>query len=381
VASWLPSATELVRVPAGTPESWRAAPLEYQFRVAAGTAKAEVTLEASEYRGGTLDWYHFRHAGEAAPLGTGAAAQTRTVTVLPAPLRFSGMPAARFWALEDDAVSFGDLAAGPQDLVRAIVGGYAAVYGDDWLRVPFRLPAGSVARVVSLTVLDDYGQRHLIPATAVIDGPGRVWRFFEVEGDAGPDAAERADRIAPMLVLAPALPDTEAGPPIERVDLVRDEVANLAWGIERRARAASGRPVDRDAPAAAAAAAAASESGEWTYRAFTPVPENWIPFVPVRSGDGASAQVRLRRGRMAVGPDGVAPERLLPWGRLLDARAPLRVQEAAIPDGGLRIDRRYQRARGADGRIHLWIGRRVRDGAGPAAGRFTTDRLERPGPD
>jgi len=86
--------------------------------------------------------------------------------------------------------------------------------------------------------------------------------------------------------------------------------------------------------------------------------------------------LRLRRGRMAVGPDDVPPERSLPLGRLLDARAPMRLQAAAIPDGGLRIERRYERARSADGRIHLWIGRRVQSGAAPAAGRYTTDRLQ-----
>ena len=174
----------------------------------------------------------------------------RTVITLPAPLRFNGMPAARFWAIEDEAVSFGDLAAGPQDLVRAIVGGFAAVYGNDWLRVPFRVSVGSVARVIALTVLDDYGERHEIPATATLDGPARTWRFFELGDDRTPLGPLPAKRSAPLLLLAPALPDAEAGPPIERVDLIQDGVANLAWGIERRARAASGRPVDRDAQAA-----------------------------------------------------------------------------------------------------------------------------------
>ena len=50
--------------------------------------------------------------------------------------RFQGMPAARFWAIEDDTVSFGDLAAGPEDLVRAIVGAFAATYANDWFVVP-----------------------------------------------------------------------------------------------------------------------------------------------------------------------------------------------------------------------------------------------------
>jgi hypothetical protein len=374
VAQWLDVVTEFVREPT-VARSWSDGPLEYRFRVGAPAAGGELTLDASEYKGGPLDWYHFRRVPDADPLGAGGKPGAREIMVLPAPLRFNGMPAARFWAIEDDTVSFGDLVGGPEDLVRAIVGGYAAVYEDDWLSVPCVLPAGCLARVVSLIVRDDYGARHEIPATAVRDGPGRVWRFFEIEGDDGPDAEAAKDRLAPLLLLAPALPDSEEGPPLERVDFIRDQVANLAWGIERRAVVASGRPADRDA--SAVRPTETTPAGDaWTYQAYTPVPENWIPFVPVRLGDGASAQVHLRRARVAVPPPGLTEESLLPLGKLLDAGRPLRINEEAIPESGIRVDRHYLRARGADGRVHLWIGRRVRLGAWPATGRFTTDRLE-----
>ena len=178
-------------------------------------------------------------------------------------------------------------------------------------------------------------------------------------------------------MIAPALPDSEAGPPLERVDMLRDQAANLAWAIERRALASSGRTVDRDA--AAAAIDTPEPADAWAYVAYTPVPEHWIPLVPVQTGDPtAPAQVHLRRGRVAIPPPGVPEERLLPMSRLLDASAPLRVQEDAVPDAGVRLERRYERARGSDGRIHLWVGRRVRTGAWPARARFAADRLLRP---
>jgi hypothetical protein len=360
---WRTAATGFVRLPTTEP-SWHNAPLEYRFRVAAPHAGGELGLSATEYRGGTLDWYHFARDPDADSLGATGAPATRRLTVLPTPLRFHGMPAPRFWSIEDETVSFGDLVGGAEDLVRAVVGGFAAVYGNDWMVVPCNVSAGSVAQVTELTVIDGYGRPTPIPAAAVLDGPDRVWRFFELDGEAGPGA--------PLLLLAPALPDTEEGLPLERVDLLRDEVANLAWAIERRAVAASGRSVDRDA---AAALPDATESGDgWAYDAFTPVPANWIPLVPVRR-EAPDEEVYLRRGRVAVPPPGMTPEQLLPHGRVLDASAPLRVDEAAIPDAGLRLDRRYQRARGADGRVHLWLGRRVRTGAWPAAAHFTADRL------
>jgi hypothetical protein len=378
VGNWLETAGEHVRSPTVDP-SWRSGPLEYQFRVAAPERGGEVTLAATDYRGGTLDWYHFDRVPNAEPLEATGKQAIRTITVLPTPLRFHGMPAARFWAIEDETVSFGDLVGGPEDLVRAIVGGFAAVYGDDWMVVPCHMPAGSVGRVESLTVHDDYGRRHDIPAAAVVDGPARVWRFFELDDVAAPGPPIPQERpVPPLLLMAPALPDTEEGPPVERVDMIRDEVANLAWAIERRAMAASGRTVDRDAMAVPAEAADHGDS--WYYQAYTPVPENWIPFVPVQDGGGGVAEVHLRRGRVAVAPPGLPPSRLLPMGRILDASSPLRIREAAIPDAGLRIDRRYQRARGTDGRIHMWLGRRVRTGAWPATGRFAADRLRREPP-
>lgn len=372
--AWMQNVHDFVRLPdSGT--CWQPADLEYQFRVAAPLGKGELGLQASEYRGGSLDWYHFRRTPSAKPLGAEGRPRRHNITVLPTPLRFHGMPAARFWAVEDDSVSFGDLAAAPEDLVRAIIGGFSAVYADNWLVVPCILPAGSLARVDSLTVHDDYGETHRIRATAVLDGPDRVWRFFEIEGDDGPDADKRKDRKSPLMLLAPALPDVEEGPPLERVDLARDQVANMAWAIERRVVAAAGRSIDRDAAAAIAEPAESEE--DWSYHAYTPVRPNWIPLVPVRRDDGKTAEVHLRRGRMAIPPPGAELQQLLPLGILLEPSKPLRIREEAIPDAGLRIDRRYQRTRGADGRVHLWIGRRVRIGAWPARGRFIPDRLVR----
>ncbi len=383
VRAWLSEAGDIVRLPERA-ASWQEADLEYQFRVAApaGSGRlpgAELQLAATEYAGGRLDWYHFGRS-KGRQLGADGGRANRELTVIPTPLSFNGMPAPRFWEIEDHAVSFGHLAGGEEDLARAVVGGFAAVYRDDWSTIPCTLPVGSVARVVRITAIDDYGQQHEIPATAAVDGPDRVWRFFEIDGDDGPDHADPDKRTAPLLVLAPALPDVEQGPPLERVDFRRDELANLVWAIERRAVGAAGRSVDRDAAAAPVPEPAASDD-RWSYRAFRPVPEHWIPLVPVMTTDdkGDPAATHLRRGRMAETVPGVDRDRLLPMSRVLDASRPLRIREEAIPDAGLRVERRYQRTRGPDGRVHLWMGRRVRYGATRRGGRHTTDTLHPPG--
>ena len=74
---WLAATADFVRSPTG-PASWRTEPLEYRFRVGAPQPDGELTLSATEYRGGTLDWYHFRRVPNATGLGaTGAPAQAR----------------------------------------------------------------------------------------------------------------------------------------------------------------------------------------------------------------------------------------------------------------------------------------------------------------
>ncbi len=394
VRRWAASMADQVHEPDGA-SSWQARDLEYRFGVSADVPGGSVRLAASEYRGGTLDWYHFdvaaddlpapgtgrvpgrtappggvpdvpRGGGETGGGGTGgggtggdetggdetggdetggdetggdetggesggdeaggdeaggdetggdesggesggdeagggesgdgtAPGPTRRVrTLLPAPLRFPGMPARRFWEIEGADVSFGDLVGGPEDLPRAVVAGFAALYADDWMSVPCTLPVGTLARVTRVSVLDDYGQGHDIPAAAVVDGPGRAWRFFELGGDKGPDAAEPGQRRPPWLLLAPALPDVDQGPVLERVDLARDEVSNLTWAIERRVVGSAGRQVDRrgERPLPAPAPALADA---WRYRALPWVPLDWIPLVPVlRGGSDRCGRTRAR---------------------------------------------------------------------------------------
>lgn len=154
---------------------------------------------------------------------------------------------------------------------------------------------------------------------------------------------------------------------LERVDLARERGRQPDLGIERRVIGSGGRPVDRRGERPPR-----TPAGTWRYRALPWVPRHWIPLVPVR---GADEQVHLRRARMAAGDPAEAAARV-PRGEILEPDRPLHVAEEAVPSSGLRVDRRFQAARGADGRLHVWLGRRVREGVDRVAGRFTPDRLD-----
>jgi hypothetical protein len=379
VTDWLADESAMFcDVAPDTLTAWVTPRLEYSFGVSAAISSGTIELEAEEYPGGRLDWFHFdvRPAPDAPkdpksgrdPVGGRIPVpgeiedpkpvpglESKALSSLASPLTFAGMPASRWWEFEDHDVDFGDLAGGPDDLARSVIAAYSMVAGDDWFVVPCTLTAGSLAQVRTMRVLDDFGSSTPISATAVGDqqSGSRPWRFFELSGDPGPGRDE-----APMLFLLPVLAGVEQGRPLESVAFRRDEMANLAWAIEQRVESEAGRAVDREAGGPAVNGHKV-EGDDWRYRLSTDVPDHWVPLVPVRI-NGQNPQIALRRGRIALEGDEQPAK-----GRILEPEHPFVMHEEEIPFGGVRVTRRYQVARGADGKVRAWVGRHKAPAGGP----------------
>jgi hypothetical protein len=248
------------------------------------------------------------------------------------------------------------------------VAAYATVYGDDWYLVPIQVPAATLTTITTLRVFDDFGGVTDIPAAAVVDGGGedRAFRFFELSGDPGPAAG-----APPALFLPPSLETTDAARPLEDVRFVRDEVSNLAWAVEHRVEGAAGRPVDLAARAAPEEHTDEGAGGDrWRLVLSSPVPEHWVPLVPVRIGaDGA---IRLQRGRVPV-PGGTSRGAR---GRILEPRRRLLLHEEEVLRTGVRVVRRFQSARATDGSLQTWIGRRKGPGRGEGSSGLAYDELQ-----
>ncbi len=361
-ARFLADAESLVQRPGGG-AVWDVERLEYRFSVAAPAFAGGTVLTAQGYPGGHLDWSDVDVAlAPDPPLGTGARSQrVRSVAV---PVQYPGMPANRFWEIEDGAVSWADLDGGPTDLARYLVGSYAVLFGDDWSLLGVDLPRGSLTQVRSVTVLDSFGRTIDVPATAASDhvreGEARAWRFWELSGDPSPARGE-----APLLLLPAALPPHELGRPVEEVSFLRDEVANLGWAMERVVEAPSGRRVVRSGgprPDPGQAAPAGDAGGAWRYDLATPVPANAVPLVPVRLSE-TDPSIRFQRGRIATSADGsrgAVGLVLVPDRRLL-------LHEEEIPGGGIQVSRAWESCRAPDGGLLLWMSRRKRPGRGPRA--------------
>lgn len=350
------------------PRAWNPERMEYSFEVAAAVGlQREVQLAAPEYTGGTLDWYSFDVASGGLSMGASGQLTEHTLRVVPTPARFAGQAASRWWQVENRDVWFGDITTAPEDLARAAVAAYGAVAGDDWSLIPCRLPTGVLARGRQVRVLDTFGQAHEIRSCAEEDGPGRVWRFFELTGDASAGDALRAGRresaIAiepvthcPWLFLAPVLAGRTESRPIEQVALLRDEAANLGWAAELRVESAAGRSVDRAALARAALVPPAGASADaWGYRLASPVPDHHVPLVPVRDAGGGLA---LRRGRLAVGVDGGDVATRGAIGAILEPGRALSIHDEEIPPTGATVTRSWQMARTGEGGMVVWVGRR-----------------------
>src|SRR5262249_25799089 len=119
--------------PNATSPSWLSDRLEYAFSVGSRLSDREYVMTASENDEGHLDWFAFDSNGEATLGGANDNAVTQTNRkIIPAPVSFRGMPAARFWEFEDAQIDFGSVDAGPTDLGRMLLVEFAIDYGNDW---------------------------------------------------------------------------------------------------------------------------------------------------------------------------------------------------------------------------------------------------------
>ena len=377
-AAWQRNAERLFSEPAQF-STWDPQRMEYRFVLDATDHDGEpIRLDTAEgYAGGRLDWYSFDRVASRAEPGA-AGGSVRRAEVLPAPLRFHGMPADRFWEFEAGETYLGGIEAAPEDLARVAVAGYAVVHGNDWFVVPLAVPYGTLTTVTLLTVVDDFGRVTKVRSAAEVDGGGanRAFKFFELTGDSNPRNGK-----APLLFLPPTVETTEAGRPLEDVRFVRDEMANVAWAVEQRIESDSGHPVDVatrrgrspvDQPA--------TEDDLWKLMLSTPVPPNWVPLVPVRVVDNvdnaaSSEQIMFQRGRVPRSGEPGATSGAL--GRILLPDRRLLIHEDEIPSAGTRVVRRYQSARDPAGTLHTWVGRRKGPGRGEGHSGLEFDVLDR----
>lgn len=374
--------------PADGDDAWAPERLEYRFAASARDADGETVLTADEHTGGTLDWHSFDVDREADGLGADAdpPPEATTQTLIPVPLEYEGMPNTRWWAFEDRRTNFGAIDAATTDLAKLLFVEFGLVYANDWFLVPCPLPDGTLATVRGVAVTNVFGERTWIePAGTGSDDDWQRWSMFTLSvAGSGPQAAERS------LLLAPTVPKVQEGAPAEEVLLVRDEMANMVWGVERVIPTPDG--------ASKPGSEAATETRAFHVRGATPgaplepvapvryelmssVPENWIPFLPVHV-EGSNRETQLQRAAMPRVIEGVSDaEKVRPRTTLLRpgldtaAAAAYFLHEEEVPRTGVLVTQRWQRTRWRDGSVHVWLGARRGPGRGEASSGLAFDQL------
>ena len=381
----------------GGDDAWVPEHFDYRFAASAPLPDgSEKVYVADDYSSDRLDWYSLDLDEGTATLGVVPGSETTGLppdapfTTIPIPVSFSGMPNTRWWAFEDHDTNFGNIDASTTDLAKLLFIEFALVYSNDWFVIPCTLPLGALARVQGLAVSNVFGDRLWIEASDQgVDNTWGRWAMFTINVRNAPAGA------APDLTLAllPLLASSQAGPTMEELFLVRDEVANMAWGVEKTVSLASGisRPGNEVAkqtfnflqgliPGGGTPPPPMTAAGR--YQAMNSVPENWIPMIPVHVPNN-NREVQLQRTAMPriLSGDTNPPQKVQPLTSLLrqglDLTPPQTyfLHEEEVPRAGARVTQYFSRARWMQGQVFTWLRAQKQTGRGEASSGLAFDRL------
>lgn len=383
---WLEWYDDLFSEPATeSDDAWIPPRMEYALTVAGRLSEDrfdERPLTASEFHDGHLDWSSFDLNFEV-NLGTDRDRKfsAMTETTVPAPVVFRGAPAARYWELEDARIEYGLMPVGPTDLAQLLMIEYASSYGNDWFVVPLTLPIGSLTSVTSLVVTDSFGGSLLRPiGDRALPPPN--WSMYQLAHLRRPGTDAILKPAANLFFLPPSLARSLQSPAVEDVLFMRDEMANVAWAIERSIESPTEQSVPRT-DTTTPRQDSASDTGAPPprdgllprYLLSSTVPSHWIPLLPVQLAQPPDKVVsRLRRGAV-LQPDG-SQKIQSAQGRILNKDAELLMFDEEIPREGIHVARHYQLARWIDGSTWVWMALRKEVGRGEGSSGLRFDSVD-----
>ncbi|HTE34522.1 MAG TPA: hypothetical protein VK666_29290, partial [Chryseolinea sp.] len=343
--------------------AWLPSRLEYQFAISATSGETtSKKLLAEHYPGGHLDWYSFdlaQSSQELPPLTDGGMVTQSIQSYIPTPLTFRGMPNPRFWMMEEGVTDFGRIDTSATGLLHLLLAEFGLTCSNDWFMLPYQVDVNTICEMKGILVKDVFGEYTLVRPAG--KGPESEWHrwamFHHTNTNGGSSSATNAFYLVPGSKALEGLP-------IEQVNFLRDEMANMVWGVESIVPSQSGKGVSGDEmalekPVAAPVTEPPAEGvikPEIKYILGTTVPANWIPFIPVHI-EGNSPEIRLQRAKL--------PGAKVPMGVLLKEKsAPYFIEEKMLDSSGLLVTRTPQLARYINGASCLWIGRKKEAGKG-----------------
>jgi hypothetical protein len=383
----------------GAGDAWLPDRLEYRFACSAPESAGEKVLKAEQYYHGHLDWYNFDVDADAPPLDallpptTPDPRERDTQTFIPTQITFDGMPNTRWWTFEDSRTNFGDIKPDTTDLSKLLLIEFGLIYANDWFLLPYTLPAGSIAKIQGMAVTNVFNERTWVEAAGRgADDNWQRWSIFtlNVEGQNN----EPADT---SMLLLPTVPKIQEGRPLEQVALIRDEMANMVWGIEKVVPLPTGWGKSGAEAAAetlsfytgrlAADLAVAplpppEPAAPIRYQVMNSVPENWIPFIPVHiENDNREIQLqRVALPRLLEGdpnlPVKVRPRSiLLRHGLDMTPAQAYFLHEEEVLRAGVQVQQVFKRTRWYGGRVVTWLAVSKQTGRGEGSSGLAFDQI------
>jgi len=365
------------------------------YDVAMGESKN--LYEAENYHTGKLSWYSFDAADK---VTNRSDKEEKFLSYLPAPADFPSAPNRQLWAFEDHRVQFGQMDNDDFSLLaNAVVMQYTTMYGNDWMVVPLETETGTILDVEGIIIHDTFGERIYIDQSAeeadieerkaqcekkgikkdadkdnYVNGIAFTdrWSLF---GTVMANAYDKKNFTSQEgLLFPPSLPRCEESEPMEEVQFLRDEMANMLWGVETIiSDGCDGTIVGKKLSDTVLATVDEqkgdieenNEEYEYSFLVQNRVPINWIPFIPQQIR-GERRDIRFRRGRMPIFfNENYNP--VLPSTSLLEVKKenegkedektiPLFINEEEITGYGVKLVKTAQRTRWFNGKSFTWTG-------------------------
>jgi hypothetical protein len=375
----------------GDPIAWQHRRLEYDLQAEAIAPDVDTwKFNVVPSPNGKVDWASFDFAStEPVELTSSLGARdTKTQTIIPTNVQFRGMVSNRFWAFESAKVNFADVTVDSRDLLKMLFVDFMMIHGTNWYTFPLSQKLGTVASIEHLVVHDVFGKATRIRRPEIIDqpaSPAERWSVFSI-------ARANGGAPVPALVLPPTTDvPVERAAIVEEVMFTRDEMANMAWAVERVTSGPIGQRrqgAERHAVAGAPFDVSTGPTGsgiDLRYLIETVPPVHWIPLVPVQvSSDPNKPVVLLEKGAV-LRPKPSSPAETMPvpsFGKILapdnvgpgESEQFYQIHEEEIPRSGSRVRRAYMRTRWFGGETVVWLARQRLTGIGESSSGLQFDR-------
>ena len=290
-----------------------------------GIGEGKNLYEAEDYHTGRLSWYSFDAVGD---YKDNEKEEPKWLSYLPVHADYPGASSRLLWEFEDAQIQFGHQANDDVQLLsNAVVMQYVSMYGNDWMLTPIEAEAGTVLYVEGVIVTDTFGECIFIDRSAEqTDNLDRSVGFTDrwcLFGTVKTDAYNKNDFMPRGgLLFPPTLRRCEESAPLEEVQFLRDEMANMLWGVETIiGDGCDGALNGKDLSDAVLSVVDAqrkkdnsdvtlnvddqnngekeAEDYDYSFLVQNRVPIHWIPFVPQKIA-GEIRDIRFRRGKMPV---------------------------------------------------------------------------------